>query len=1071
MSRPRALPDHDARDLIERRLDLNLLVEAGAGSGKTESLARRMAAGVVEGVYDVEAMAAVTFTRKAAAELRGRFQIVLEGKLQAELDETRRRRIHGALSHLERLFAGTIHALCAHLIRERPVEAGVAPGFSELDEVADVELHRRSWRDFLDRERATGSEILHELLEAGVAPTDLDGAFQTVCLFPEVEFPSGDAPRPDPAPFWRALDILLANLGRLLPDPIPRESTCDVQRLVREFSGRLQVADRARPAALAELLASWDKELKVVQKWWGETAQKKKAVVAEVQRLVGDFRTATVRPFLAAWRQYVYRLVVALLAGGRAFAEEARQHALALNYEDLLQVAARLLRENLDVRAALQRKYRWLFVDEFQDTDPIQAEVLLLLVAEPGAGRDWTCAPLRPGALFIVGDPKQSIYRFRRADIDTYNLVKERTRATGGEVVDLTVSFRAVPSLCEWANGVFPDLFPREATLQQPAFHGLHPVREEADSEVNGVRILTIPDTVPRRQAAIAEADARAIAAFVRAEVDSGRRRWGDFLIVTWKKKHLAVYARALEDLRIPVEVSGGAAFAASESVALLAGLLRALSDPDDGVALVGVLRGPLFGLSDEELFHHREQGYVFYLMAPLPDGAQGPVFDSLRALQEMYRWTRVLPAPAAIERALEVTGLLALAAAETPGGAEAGNLLHAVDRVRQLTERGQSLAEAARALEEEIESVDVESLPLEPGRRDVVRLMNLHKVKGIEAPVVFLADPLGGVKERAERRMVREGTRSVGYFQVMRPIGEWGRQVVAEPADWARLEAEELDYVRAEEKRLLYVAATRARDLVVISRAAWAGGGAVRPWAPFDPYLRDAPALRVSADVALRPLEFPDLGRAARAAAETERQRRLDAVFQASWEVESVTATAHRGRGDPRPGETRVREPDTGMAWGRLLHALLEHAMRGPRRDREQLERLANWLTFGNPELRQVIPEALETVERVMASDFWDRALTAEERHVEVPFAVRLTPEGAGPRILHGIIDLALRFPTGWDLTDYKTDQLAIDALAERYGDQVGEYGRHWAGLTGAPVSYAGLYGVRDNQRTQSLM
>ena len=141
------LPDQDARDLIVSRLDLNLVVEAGAGSGKTENLARRMAAGIAEGVYAIEGMAAVTFTRKAAAELRGRFQHTLEQRLVEESEPAKAERIRAALASLERFFAGTIHAFCARLLRERPVEAGVAPGFTELDEIADVELQQRSWRE------------------------------------------------------------------------------------------------------------------------------------------------------------------------------------------------------------------------------------------------------------------------------------------------------------------------------------------------------------------------------------------------------------------------------------------------------------------------------------------------------------------------------------------------------------------------------------------------------------------------------------------------------------------------------------------------------------------------------------------------------------------------------------------------------------------------------------------------------------------------------------------------------------------------------------------------------------
>src|SRR5512146_98155 len=198
MSRRPPAPDQAARDLIRERLDVNLLVEAGAGSGKTECLAQRMAMGVLEGRYQVQQMAAVTFTRKAAAELRARFQLTLEGALAGERQGVRRERAQQALRHLERLFTGTIHAFCAHLLRERPVEAGVAPGFRQLDEAADAELRRRAWRDYLDRERAHGSPLLQELLAAGMRPPDLDQAFATVCNFPEVDFPPGQGERPDP---------------------------------------------------------------------------------------------------------------------------------------------------------------------------------------------------------------------------------------------------------------------------------------------------------------------------------------------------------------------------------------------------------------------------------------------------------------------------------------------------------------------------------------------------------------------------------------------------------------------------------------------------------------------------------------------------------------------------------------------------------------------------------------------------------------------------------------------------------------------------------------------------------
>jgi ATP-dependent helicase/nuclease subunit A len=1055
-SRP-AAPDQAARDFIRRRLDVNVLVEAGAGSGKTECLAQRMAAGVLEGRYEIQQMAAVTFTRKAAAELRGRFQLALERAQREERDAARQERARHALRHLERLFAGTIHAFCAHLLRERPVEAGVAPGFAELDEIAQVKQQRRAWRDYLDRERAEGSAVLRELLEAGVRPADLDDAFDTVCNYGEVAFPVGDTPRPDPAPARAALDRFWRGLTALLPGDVPRDTTCPVQKRMREFIGRLRVAALDEPHDVADLVGEWQGDVKITQKWWPDG----KAAKDKVQALVEAFHREAL-PFLDAWYGYVYRLAVTLLLGGREHAAGARRKAVTLNYGDLLEYAARLLREAPEVRTALQGKYRWLFVDEFQDTDPIQAEVILLLAGVPGSERDWTRVPLRPGALFVVGDPKQSIYRFRRADIDIYQRVRRRIEETGGEVVTLTASFRSAPALCAWANAVFARLFPAVPTPQQPAFAGLAAARRDTGSAF-GVRVIQIPDAVTRNDE-VAAFDAGMIARWIRAEVEAGRRGPGDFLVLTRTRRALPIYTRALEAMRLPVEVSGGAAFAQSSAVNGLADLLRALTDPDDGPAVVGVLRGPLFGLSDAELFRHRQAGGGFLVTAPDVAGVAGPVGHALRAMRAMYEWTRRLPAPAAVERILEATGLLARSTAISPGGAEAGDLLHAVDRIRQVTEEGGTLADAADALVADLGSNEVESVPLEPGRRDVVRVMNLHKAKGLEAPVVFLADPTRGWQDHVDVRVVRDGLNAVGYFALSRSEGQWGRTCIGQPADWDRHESEERAYLNAEQCRLLYVAATRARDLLVVSRPAKAGSGN-RPWKMLEPYLVKAAPLQVPV-VGVPPVPpLPDLSVGARTAAQAAREARRESLRVPSWRVESVTGTAHRAGPYGHPlQEGRTREPDTGMAWGSLVHFLLEHAMRGPGgSDRAHLERLATWFAFDRPELRRVIPEALDTVERVMTADFWREAMAAEERAVEVPFAARVAHGGA-PSVLHGVIDLAYRTAAGWMLIDYKTDQLGpgLDALMERYAPQIRAYVDRWRAQLGAPTR-GGLHFIRS--------
>ena len=342
--------DQAARDRIEREFDKNFLVEAGAGSGKTRSLARRMAAGIAAGVYEVEHMAAVTFTRKAAAELRGRFQEALEDRLRSTPPDDERVRLEEALRGIERLFAGTIHAFCAHLLRERPVEARVAPGFTELDEVEDAAWRKQAWRDYVATARACGSPSLMALQRAGIRPKDLDSAFGIVCQNEDVEFPPGNAAAPDAEAAWKALEKFWAKLEPLIPSNPDLESRCKVLSVALEFGTRFGYARRwkRQPAVLAGFLDDWNHD-KVTQKWWnGKGAEAKAAVEA--------FRADVIEPFLDRWRHYVYGLAVTVLIEAReAYAAERRRQNV-VNYVDLLLVTARLLRENEPVRHALQQR-------------------------------------------------------------------------------------------------------------------------------------------------------------------------------------------------------------------------------------------------------------------------------------------------------------------------------------------------------------------------------------------------------------------------------------------------------------------------------------------------------------------------------------------------------------------------------------------------------------------------------------------------------------------------------------------------------------------------------------------
>ena len=405
--------------------------------------------------------------------------------------------------------------------------------------------------------------------------------------------------------------------------------------------------------------------------------------------------------------------------------------------------------------------------------------------------------------------------------------------------------------------------------------------------------------------------------------------------------------------------------------------------------------------------------------------------------------------------------GYLALATT-TPDGVEAGDLVHAVDRVRQVMETGASLAEAAQALETDSQTTgDIESLPLEPGRSAVVRVMNLHKAKGLEARVVFLADPCGDRWAHVSKRVERHADGARGWFRIEGDAK--GRPVLAQPAGWDAMVAEESQYLDAEEVRLRYVAATRARELLVVGR--WAKPGNDRPWGSFDHSLAEAPELPVPAKVAVPGVRPPKISAASRSDAEVQRESAHSVARAVAWSITSVTAEARHIAKVARPIDavpddptqiltavTPSRRADAGTAWGSLIHGLLEHAMRHKDATQDDLRRLAVWLTVEEPQLRVVIEEALDTVERAARADFWPAA-QGHAPSVEAPFTV-----ADGRQLTNGVMDMLFASDAGWQVVDYKTDRSIEDG---RYAAQLAAYEAALRKL-GCSVAGASVVNVR---------
>jgi ATP-dependent helicase/nuclease subunit A len=1025
------LTDAQAREAIRTDLGSTMLVEAAAGTGKTKSLVDRMINLVATGTTPVENLAAITFTVKAAAELRERFQEGLE------------KTAPGASP--DRAFIGTTHAFCARLLRERPVEAGLDPEFEELDEVRAGMLTEEFWQRYIERLVATGDERLARLRESGLRLRDLRSGFRRLIDYPDVEIVYREIERPDLQPIAREVSRMLDAIEPDLPDPGDGHEQDDFEVMARKLLSMRATRDLTEPLDLFDFLDEANhRSRKPVQRRWPD---KKRA------KAIGESWTSfvdlTLRPALVRWREHTHGVAFSILEPAVREYESERRRAGTLTFQDLLVCARDLLRDHPHVRRYFQKRFWNLLVDEFQDTDPVQAEVMFYLTGQDVGEKDWRRLQPRPGSLFIVGDPKQSIYRFRRADITTYSQVREQIARSGGRVLPLASNFRSGKNICDWVNEFIGRKFAGAdvAEGKQAEYVALSPTRKIGPN--SGVYLLETPAGDSYDETACAEAEN--VAAWIRTAVETGMKieekdverpvTWADFLLVTRNRRRLALYAAELERSGVPYIVTGSRAFAESDELESLLPLLRAVVDPDDQVSLVAYLRGPLCGIDDQALYEFvRDGGRFSYLREQ--EILDDRIREALAMMKAVWTDVRRRPPAAALSRLADRLGVFGQAVAKERGGTRSGNLLKALSIAREASTAGKSLAEVVDVLEQMLEEgAEVEEMDVDPARDDSVRLMNLHQVKGLEAPIVFLIDPCSTSKTTVDHHVDRSGRKSRGFFTLSKSFGR-STKMIAQPPGWETFEDSEKSFQRAEENRLLYVATTRAKNLLVIGYQ-----GGLKPKGPWQSLVdRSLQALfRLRAPRArqmplLPPVEAPpDIAESFAAAGEE------------SYAVNLVTKITHA---DHRQLVKVEEGLGKGMSWGRVMHRLFEALLRDESLDVELHAR--NLLKDEEREPAE-IDEVLRAVAALKGSQLYHRVLQSPRRMVEVPFATMT--EGV---LLHGVIDLVFLEDGVWHIIDYKTDSTAgrLQSLVDYYAPQVHAYVRFWQEITGQP-SRGGLFFV----------
>ncbi|MGQ7890684.1 UvrD-helicase domain-containing protein [Paenibacillus sp. WC2504] len=1090
MTRPN---DWEARNRIIDDLNTNLLVEAGAGSGKTTSLVGRMVSLIRTGSAQVDRIAAITFTNKAADELRERFRLALEKSLSSAKDAGEKQRFAAAMEGLDQNFIGTIHAFCGMLLRERPVEAGLDPAFRELDEIAGAEFQSRCWDDYLLQLEELGRvNELEELQGYGITVNTLKAVYDRVSLFSDVQIEAAEVPRPDFDLIRLSLPPLMAMAWPYMPTNEPEKGWDALQKVLRLIKQKERNWSWDNDFHVLSMAMEFDKKLEVTQNRWTE-----KAMAKEMRDRFQDWQITVLLPFLRAWREYLYPKFIHFVMPAVAYAQQRRTELGVVSFQDLLEKATALLRESSAVRGYFASRFQRLLVDEFQDTDPIQAEMMFLLT---GSGdregeQDWRKLQPRPGSLFIVGDPKQSIYRFRRADISIYNEVKRRI-AKSGDVLQLDANFRSVQAIGDYVNYQFESKFPKEASEEQAAFVNMQtqsPNPADKKKATHGIHTLTYPK-MPGGKATVANEDAGRVSAYIawacgknglniqerdaNGEYQMRRAVPSDFLILLKTREFISLYAEALDSCGIPADTAGSAAI--YPEMFSLAQLAACLDDPSNKIALLSVLRGELFGISDQELYDYKKAGFAFHYLVSSDEGVDVvealPVYGVLEKLRTYYAWTRKLPALTALSRIMVDMGLLVHAAQNEAGSTRAGTLIKLLQQLQDEINSAAGWGALADTLAEWCQGRGVETSSLYAGRNKSVRIMNLHKAKGLEAPVVFLACPCGESDHDATEYVDRTVDPAVGYFTISQQKYEFAKETLAQPVGWEAMNLREREFMNAEKDRLLYVAATRAKQMLVISQ--YPEQPAKSPWSPLLLGMEMVPELEVPAFEAEERVEYSE--QLDLAGFMAERAAKVVRLGRSTYARASVTGLT-KSSGEVPEWSSEGR----GMAYGSLVHLGIEAAGKGIAG-----EQLAAYMAMLADQLKvnaDFISEAFLAVVAFTNSELWQRALRAKTRLHEVRLLFKKSAEGSTVGddsatevavsveegalaetvrdvYVEGVIDFLFEEEDGWVIVDFKTDHFEAgkeEAFVRFYRPQVLTYAREWEQTFGYKVKEAGLYFV----------
>ena len=1085
--------DTESRNRIVSDINTNFFVEAGAGSGKTTMLVNRMVAMVEQGI-DIKKISAITFTKAAAGEFYERFQKILiersdpnyvwvdkghAGQLPKP-DDVTRERCAKALQNIDLCFMGTIDSFCNMILSEHPSEAGILSDSTLVTKVDVRVILRQIYVKICQ------GEYDKELM-------DLAKIFRSVNNY-------------DDEAFCHGMEVLMDKRNahfnfvsdRILKiDEEYAEYRKDLIKVTKCLMEHPELAyDGNKPSA-----ASWevigDVYLALRRKWstnfpsviWALKKLKDICVISKALEIypyeLGSYFEGkkTIKcnignegELFSKIQTLQYDLSMSFLDKCIPVIEKYMHDSGYLTYFDYLFYLRNMLKKDAESGGKLIRyiydRHSYFLIDEFQDTNPMQAEVFFYLSSENPVGKWQDCRP-RDGSLFIVGDPKQSIYRFRNADVTSFLNVKKLFVKHGGEILELSRNFRSKKCLCEYFNKTFTELLPEE-TINQSKFEEI-PIPEDAPDEFRGVYHYFLSPKDDERTKACTIADIiRSLVHNekykIRGKEDKEPRqiRYSDFMIITYSKGTLPGIISFFDLLHLPTKVEGEVLFAENEALKELYRIYACLADPDDQIALYGALTGKVIGLTREEILAFKDKGGELSL---------GDTFDKnstkskkvLKVAEKLEELKSVVPAsqnmsPAALlSFVMDQFRIFAIANTKN-----LEIIYYTLELLRNAEKSGivVTLKDGKEYLKELLSGdSEIERCLSLNDKEDCIHIANLHKVKGLEAPFVILDYTQIGGMTQSIRIDYGEDSTEAYLFALLKDNREEGSYFSTE--QFPEEKEKEKESLNAEEVRKIYVAATRARNALIVCDI----GGRNR-WKTLHPEsLTDIYSVLKATDIRTYELGENVDPNALYDQAESSSVFKNRETEKASYDIQNPSrlSIASKVSGDSDdteiPGSEDSAESEknpVAALTGTMVHKLMEIFVSSRAKGDmlcvvdEIINEHITWrLKPYEDKIRQALIDVAKTISEGgyaqnngLPQDILNTLLSAEEVYCEVPFCYK-EPDSEQTIIWNGVMDVVYCAGGKWHIVDYKTNADGSD-LDTKYQKQLTAYVKAFKETTG---------------------